>query len=422
MRRDVKFFIPFTKIDEDERIVGGYASTEAEDSQGEIVELKAIKEAWADYWKWANIREMHQLSAVGVGKEYIFDNKGVWITAKIVDDDAWKKVKEGVYKGFSIGGKILEKVGKVIKKLVIDEISIVDRPANPECVFTLIKRDLSPSKKVEIIKKIIIPQMKTIEAEFDKKIEAMYNNSERVGNLEKLNKMLQDTRVLKMEETEEKTEEMKEEQVEQENEQYEEELEESLREFVTNLTELIKLYETKNVDENKIEKLRSALKLLESVLNGEENGENEENEVNEENGEREEVEEVQKILKAELGSLVEKVTSALAKVESKISSLEERVAKIERQPLRKNEPRASYLVDKALGVVGSTDDEVKDPQTIKNEISKIEKEIEKVYDEAKTLITNPNPEKEMKIEKRLRELEKELIEKKLQLRKAVYGI
>lgn|SRR3990167_7574859 len=51
--------------------------------------------------KFANIREMHQPSAVGVTKEYSHDEFGTWVGVKVVDDIAWKKVKEQVYKGFS---------------------------------------------------------------------------------------------------------------------------------------------------------------------------------------------------------------------------------------------------------------------------------------------------------------------------------
>ena len=56
--------------------------------------------------KFANIREMHQLSAVGVAKEAAVDDKGLYLGAKIVDDQAWQKITEGVYKGYSIGGRV----------------------------------------------------------------------------------------------------------------------------------------------------------------------------------------------------------------------------------------------------------------------------------------------------------------------------
>jgi len=159
MKNESKIFIPFEKVDKDKKMVYGYISTEVEDSQGEVVKRKAIKKAWADYMKFANIREMHQPSAVGVTKEFMHDKHGTWIGAKIVDKDAWEKVKEKVYKGFSIGGRVLEKVGNVIKAIELFEISIVDRPANPEAVFEMVKRDDS-KQKVELIVKIFDNIMK----------------------------------------------------------------------------------------------------------------------------------------------------------------------------------------------------------------------------------------------------------------------
>jgi len=141
MNTDIHIYAPFTKADSDERIVEGYASTEAVDSQGEVVKLEALEKALPDYMKFANLREMHQWSAVGKTLQAKIDHKkrGLWIKGKIVDKEAWEKVKEKVYNGFSIGGKVLKKIGNVIYELILNEISLVDRPANPEAVFSLVK-------------------------------------------------------------------------------------------------------------------------------------------------------------------------------------------------------------------------------------------------------------------------------------------
>lgn len=140
-------FIPFTKADEEQRMVWGYASTEALDSQGEKVAKSAIEEALPDYMKFANIREMHQPSAVGKAHEATVDDKGLFLCVKVVDDTAWQKVQEGVYNGFSIGGKKITKVNDTITKLKLTEISLVDRPANPEAVFTMFKgEDMAEEK------------------------------------------------------------------------------------------------------------------------------------------------------------------------------------------------------------------------------------------------------------------------------------
>jgi hypothetical protein len=138
---DLKFFVPFTKRNDDLQLTEGYASSEAVDSQGEVVELNAISQALPGYMKFGNIREMHQWSAVGKAIQAKIDGKGLLIKAHIVDPVAWQKVKEKVYNGYSIGGKVLKKVGDRIQELVLNEISLVDRPANPEAIFTMVKME-----------------------------------------------------------------------------------------------------------------------------------------------------------------------------------------------------------------------------------------------------------------------------------------
>jgi phage head maturation protease len=147
----IQLYAPISKTDEEQHMVYGYASTEALDSQGEVVTKKAMKGAFDDYMKYANIREMHQASAVGKTKQAQLDEKGMYIGAKVVDKNAWEKVKEGVYNGFSIGGRVMEMVDNEITNLVLSEISLVDRPANPEAVFDVWKGEgLNEDKKVEV--------------------------------------------------------------------------------------------------------------------------------------------------------------------------------------------------------------------------------------------------------------------------------
>lgn len=140
----MKLYAEISKRDDEQRMVWGYASTESTDSQGEIIKSSAIESALADYMKFGNIRVMHQPIAVGVAKEAEMTEKGLFIGAKIVDDDAWNKVKEGVYKGFSIGGSCTGRDTvnkKIITGVRLSEISLVDRPANPDAVFEIWKGD-----------------------------------------------------------------------------------------------------------------------------------------------------------------------------------------------------------------------------------------------------------------------------------------
>ena len=89
---------------------------------------------------------MHQPSAIGTGIEANLDNRGLWFGARIVDDAAWKKVQNKVYRGFSVGGRVTKRDPKDPRHVVgIDlvEVSLVDRPCNPDTKFALIKRDKS---------------------------------------------------------------------------------------------------------------------------------------------------------------------------------------------------------------------------------------------------------------------------------------
>jgi phage head maturation protease len=135
----VGFYLPIAKIDREQRMVWGYASTPTRDLDGEVIALEAIRKALPDYMQWRNVREMHQPSAVGVAEEANIDSKGLYLGARIVDDEAWKKVLADVYKGFSIGGNVTEREGSTVTGLELIEISLVDRPANPDCRIEVIK-------------------------------------------------------------------------------------------------------------------------------------------------------------------------------------------------------------------------------------------------------------------------------------------
>ena len=131
-------------------IIEGTASSEILDGQGEIAKADALRDAIPGFMRWANIREMHEPSAVGTAlKCSVSDDGKTSLRAKIVDSEAVKKVLAGVYKGFSIGGRVLAKSGNAITRLILSEISIVDRPTNPECSFAIAKCDtLSPEQNM----------------------------------------------------------------------------------------------------------------------------------------------------------------------------------------------------------------------------------------------------------------------------------
>ena len=161
------------KVDAEQRIVEGIASSEVPDRQpglwkgayyaGDIVAAEAIAKALPDYLEYGNIREMHQPSAVGVVLSAEMRDRQLYLVVKVVDDAAWQKVTTGVYKGFSIGGtcddaEIIKEAGRAYRKitaLTLTEISLVDRPANPAARFTLWKgTGMDPNEEAELQKAV----------------------------------------------------------------------------------------------------------------------------------------------------------------------------------------------------------------------------------------------------------------------------
>jgi hypothetical protein len=104
-----------------------------------------MKAALPGYLAFGAIREMHQPSAAGTALEVNVDEDGFTrLTAHIVDPVAVAKVKAGVYKGLSIGGKVLQRDPKdptTITALKLMEISLVDRPCNPEASINMWKAE-----------------------------------------------------------------------------------------------------------------------------------------------------------------------------------------------------------------------------------------------------------------------------------------
>ena len=151
--------------------VWGYASSEAVDSDGEIIAAEAMKAAIPDYMKFGAVREMHGSNAAGTAIEINVEDDGrTFFGAHIVDPVAVTKVKTGVYKGFSIGGSVTarDELNKSqITGLKLTEISLVDRPANPDAVFTCFKAD-KPKDEEEATDKDDKPSDKSTEEDGDK--------------------------------------------------------------------------------------------------------------------------------------------------------------------------------------------------------------------------------------------------------------
>lgn len=151
----MRIFGNINKVTEQEDgtlLVEGIASSPNVDDQKEIVTAEAMKAAIPEYMKFGNVREMHDpKKAAGVATEIEVNEEGFTILkALIVDPVAIQKVLTKVYKGFSIAGKVIrDKLNKsTIIGLELSEISLVDRPSNPDAMFSCYKNsDINPDEE-----------------------------------------------------------------------------------------------------------------------------------------------------------------------------------------------------------------------------------------------------------------------------------
>src|SRR6266567_7385852 len=116
--------------------VHGIATSEAVDDEGEVIRADAMRAAIPDYMRFPALREMHQLTAAGTTLEVeVGDDDVTRIVAHVVDPVAISKVKNQVYRGFSIGGRVTQReVGKpkTITGLVLTKIPRCVLPATPK--------------------------------------------------------------------------------------------------------------------------------------------------------------------------------------------------------------------------------------------------------------------------------------------------
>lgn len=126
--------------------VYGKATDDSIDVDQQICDEAWLSKAMPDWFmSGGNIREQHSNIAAGVAKEYEAKADGHYISALVVDPVSVKKVQNRVLRGFSIGIKsprvVMDKKaanGRIIDGQIV-EVSLVDRPANPNCQLILAK-------------------------------------------------------------------------------------------------------------------------------------------------------------------------------------------------------------------------------------------------------------------------------------------
>jgi hypothetical protein len=136
-----------TKLDDGTLLVHCLVTDETPDSQGEIVDYDAAKAAAPAMMKWATLGEMHDEERMDAGTvlRLHFDDVARRIEADlhVVDPVAVRKVLSRTYKAVSVGGvklatspvSIAGRVFRKITRLVWDELSLVNRGANPNALI-----------------------------------------------------------------------------------------------------------------------------------------------------------------------------------------------------------------------------------------------------------------------------------------------
>lgn len=151
--------VGLTKIDEEKRLVSGFATLDNLDLQGDIVDFDASVRAFERSRK--NVREMHQPIAVGKivdwkPQEFVDADgtvyKGIYTSVYVSRgaQDTWEKVLDGTLSAFSISGPVNKSVSemrkgstKPVKRILdydLNELSLVDSGGNQLAnVFTIQK-------------------------------------------------------------------------------------------------------------------------------------------------------------------------------------------------------------------------------------------------------------------------------------------
>jgi HK97 family phage prohead protease len=150
-------------IDSAKRLIRGVASLEEIDRDGEIIAMEAFDDSLKQWLTNPIIRFKHtDPIGKGIANACFVDksSKEFIVTAYITDKteksrEAWGLIEDGIIKSFSVGGKVLERVGiksgagkdiQKITKMELYEVSVVDIPSNRKSFFEVIAKSMKESK------------------------------------------------------------------------------------------------------------------------------------------------------------------------------------------------------------------------------------------------------------------------------------
>lgn len=141
-------FAEITKSEADSNgdlyVFGKAAGTDL-DLDGQRCDANWLAKALPKWYELGNVRAQHSPVAAGIGVELTQNGSDWTLKSLVVDADSKNKVSKKVYKGYSIGikGARVIKHASAPNGLIVGgdivEVSLVDRPANPNARITVCK-------------------------------------------------------------------------------------------------------------------------------------------------------------------------------------------------------------------------------------------------------------------------------------------
>lgn len=155
------FDVRIKGFQEREGIVWGYANVAVVDrgNPPDLIEPEAWPAAIADFLKRPLLLLMHEPINAGEILALTITKRGLWIKAK-VKKEVFQLVLDGKLTGFSIGWlpvpggyefkHVQGKLVRVVKKLFLFEISLVDRPMNQESLIEGVEQKMIKDEQINI--------------------------------------------------------------------------------------------------------------------------------------------------------------------------------------------------------------------------------------------------------------------------------
>jgi hypothetical protein len=144
---ETTLFVPIVKMDkrpDGTLLVTGKCTGPDLDADQQIADPAWLAKAVPQWFEsGANVREMHGLTAAGIGKSLRQDGNDWYLDTLVVDPGSVKKVEAGVLKGYSVGirdHRVIKDAAAPNGRIIdgwLPEISLVDRGANPTCKLAL---------------------------------------------------------------------------------------------------------------------------------------------------------------------------------------------------------------------------------------------------------------------------------------------